>query len=642
MKKILLTVAVILCAFLTAAPGIGPGAGGPIGPSPGGGGFVGGTITTPIKGATTADCSTATYSWSTADYGNTGITDITGSENVTACVNGANVFQATATAVTMSQDLICTSTNAATSGGITDTAITGADVSSAVVTANNAAYTGVIGSVAKTGADTTVGTVTSIGVKGTASHTGQTDAGAQNTYGGYFSGTGTTNGTTTAYGVYGTASGADTNYAGYFAGNVATTGVVLAPDAAASAPAYSFTTDPNSGVYSAGADTVGISAGGLVQLTCDATNTTSYNNLLFSTDNTLDIGASGATRPRTGYFGTDVNVGGDVNITDDLTCNQATVTVPSIGAASTTYDQSRNGLILDNTTASVVGPGVTTQVSPAAEFLSHAWDADGLVDDTHSWKMLNVPTTGNTTSSVMSFQHAIKNGAGAWGTYATRAEVSDAGITVYSNAAAATVALKNTTNPATGFDFQFDTNDALLWLRPNGKIYFATNNATKATINASVFDVLVPITVTGAVSASTTITVGSAASFGGGSVIAVPTKLTTDATVFHIWTAAALAAESCVNVRASCSVIDKAATASRNSYDKETLCCNAAGTTACDAVTAIREVEVEAAWDMTILPCDAIAGSCLVADAPVVAITGEAAHNLNWKCSVTSYVLTNG
>ena len=417
---------------------------------------------------------------------------------------------------------------------------------------------------------------------------------------------------------------------------------ILGANGTAAAPAYGFSGDAGNGMYLSAADTVGISAGGLVQLICDATNTTSYNNLIFSTDNTLDIGASGATRPRTGYFGTDVNVGGDVNITDDLTCNQATATVNAIGATSTTYDQSRNGLILNNTTASVVGPGVTTQVSPAAEFLSHAWDTDGAVDDTHSWKLLNVSTTGNTTSSVLSIQHAIKNGAGAWGTYASRAEAGDTGLTVYSNAAAATLALKNTTNPANGFDFQFDTNDALLWLRPNGKIYFATNNATKATINASVFDILVPITVTGSVSASTTTTVGSAASFGGGSVTAVPTKLTTDATVFHIWTAAVLAAESCVNVRASCSVIDKAATASRNSYDKETLCCNAAGTTACDAVTSIREVEVEAAWDMTILPCDAIAGSCLVADAPVVAITGEAAHNLNWKCSVFSYVLTNG
>lgn len=37
-------------------------------------------------------------------------------------------------------------------------------------------------------------------------------------------------------------------------------------------------------------------------------------NLLFSADNTKDIGASGATRPRTGYFGTNIIVGSGVNI----------------------------------------------------------------------------------------------------------------------------------------------------------------------------------------------------------------------------------------------------------------------------------------------------------------------------------------
>ena len=38
--------------------------------------------------------------------------------------------------------------------------------------------------------------------------------------------------------------------------------------------------------------------------TADGTNVTMTENLLFSADNTKDIGASGATRPRTGYFGT--------------------------------------------------------------------------------------------------------------------------------------------------------------------------------------------------------------------------------------------------------------------------------------------------------------------------------------------------
>ncbi len=374
---------------------------------------------------------------------------------------------------------------------------------------------------------------------------------------------------------------------------------------------------------------------------------TMLGNLLF-TDNTLDIGANGATRPRTGYFGTDVNVGGDVNATDDLTCNPATATVPGIGATSTTHDDSRNGLMLVNTTSTATG--TTTQVSPAIQFTSHALDAnasDPDKDDTWDWKMLNIPTSANTTYAALSFQVAKKAGTAAWGTYFSTFSLDNSGrLSVVSPGTVAQTSYYNSTTGYTvgsdGFDFQVDGNEAFLWLREASNMKFGTAGTERLQLNSTAATFAVPVTVTGAVSASTTTTTGTAASFGGGTPTAVVTKLTTDATVFHVWTAAVLAAESCVNVRASCSVIDKAATASHNSYDKETLCCNAAGTTACDAVTAVRELEVEAAWDMTILPCDAVAGSCLTADAPVVAITGEAAHNLNWKCSVNSYVLTNG
>ena len=78
-----------------------------------------------------------------------------------------------------------------------------------------------------------------------------------------------------------------------------------------------------------------VSAGGVIskaQPSCGSlsdsgshcTDSTSYlplaggtltGNLLFSTDNTLDIGASGATRPRTGYFGTSVVIGAGSAIT---------------------------------------------------------------------------------------------------------------------------------------------------------------------------------------------------------------------------------------------------------------------------------------------------------------------------------------
>lgn len=87
---------------------------------------------------------------------------------------------------------------------------------------SSVAYTGELG-----GADDV--TATAVGVEGRASQTPTVaGAGAKSvtTYGGAFFATGNTNGTSVAYGVYATASGADTNWAGYFAGNVSISGAL--------------------------------------------------------------------------------------------------------------------------------------------------------------------------------------------------------------------------------------------------------------------------------------------------------------------------------------------------------------------------------------------------------------------------------
>ena len=108
-----------------------------------------------------------------------------------------------------------------------------------------------------------------------------------------------------------------------------------------------------------------------------------------------------------------------------------TVTRSAIGATSTAYAQARCGLILDNPTASV-SPGVTTQVSPAAEFLSHAWASGAGADDTHSWKIVGVSITGVTSFSNLSFQRAKKTGAGAWSTYSEYLRFDSENSTIYS------------------------------------------------------------------------------------------------------------------------------------------------------------------------------------------------------------------
>jgi hypothetical protein len=103
----------------------------------------------------------------------------------------------------------------ATTGNVGPTGIYVPVSSDAVVTSGNNFYQGVYAQVAKTGADTNVGTTDTKAIIGTAGNIGATDAGTKNTYGGYFGALGDTAGTSTAYGVYATAGGADTNWSVY-------------------------------------------------------------------------------------------------------------------------------------------------------------------------------------------------------------------------------------------------------------------------------------------------------------------------------------------------------------------------------------------------------------------------------------------
>jgi len=76
-------------------------------------------------------------------------------------------------------------------------------------------------------------------------------------------------------------------------------------------PGLAFVLDTNTGIYRSADDTLVGVAGGVAVWSATATvltlplGATLTGHLLF-TDNTYDIGASGATRPRTGYFGTSV------------------------------------------------------------------------------------------------------------------------------------------------------------------------------------------------------------------------------------------------------------------------------------------------------------------------------------------------
>lgn len=68
-------------------------------------------------------------------------------------------------------------------------------------------------------------------------------------------------------------------------------------------------------------------------------------NLIFGTDNTYDIGASGATRPRSGYFGTDVTVGGVLRSVSGLNLNVGQVVLAPGGAGTLNITGSADPLI---------------------------------------------------------------------------------------------------------------------------------------------------------------------------------------------------------------------------------------------------------------------------------------------------------
>lgn len=75
-------------------------------------------------------------------------------------------------------------------------------------------------------------------------------------------------------------------------------------------PALAFEGEKTTGAWRPAASTLAWSLGGTERVRVTASNLTLTGpGIIFSPDNTVDIGASGATRPRSGYFGTALVVG---------------------------------------------------------------------------------------------------------------------------------------------------------------------------------------------------------------------------------------------------------------------------------------------------------------------------------------------
>lgn len=135
------------------------------------------------------------------------------------------------------------------------------------------------------------------------------------------------------------------------------------PDGTAAAPSRTYTNDDDLGSYRIGANNEGFAAGGVLRWDYNTTRLLSTLPLLF-TDNTVDIGASGVTRPRTGYFATSLIQGGALNLGTTTT---AGVTLTNTTAAAAGAQQYSPGL-------SQIGQGWKTDATAASQPVETRWE----------------------------------------------------------------------------------------------------------------------------------------------------------------------------------------------------------------------------------------------------------------------------
>jgi hypothetical protein len=110
-------------------------------------------------------------------------------------------------------------------------------------------------------------------------------------------------------------------------------------------------------------------------------------DLLAFADNAYDIGASLATRPRTGYFATSLIQGGALNL----------------GTTST------DGILLQNTTAAT--SGVPVQQSPRVRFRSQVWNTTAVAaTNTNDWFIESVPVSGLVPSGLFKIGSSLNGG----------------------------------------------------------------------------------------------------------------------------------------------------------------------------------------------------------------------------------------
>jgi hypothetical protein len=106
---------------------------------------------------------------------------------------------------------------------------------------------------------------------------------------------------------------------------------LYAPDGSALAPQYAFVNSQTTGLFRDGPDGIGFATNGLSRW-----RISSAGHFIAPADNTYDIGASGATRPRDLFLGRNLSVAGTVGVNTPPTAT-VLVTSKALGSAGTTY-----------------------------------------------------------------------------------------------------------------------------------------------------------------------------------------------------------------------------------------------------------------------------------------------------------------
>jgi hypothetical protein len=123
--------------------------------------------------------------------------------------------------------------------------------------------------------------------------------------------------------------------------NVTSTIPLLGPNGAVGAPTYSFSGDPNTGIYTTGADTLAFTTGGVLRVTLDSLSLTN-SSLFFGPNGTAALPTYSFTNdPNTGLYsvGADqlgVSVGGTLRVTFNADDVLSTIPLEFVAAAFTT------------------------------------------------------------------------------------------------------------------------------------------------------------------------------------------------------------------------------------------------------------------------------------------------------------------